>query len=507
MYKVFIVDDEPFIIEGLYDIVDWSMLGMEIVGYAENGCAALKALTETPTDILITDISMPKMNGLDLIRQIRQLKPELKVIVLSGYDEFAYLKEGMTLGIENYLLKPINLEEFQATLNAVHEKLNASRNDEALSEYSIRILRDNVMYRWVCNQIEEREFRERIDLLGLQIDKPYVLITLCRVRTASSDLLDLIEQSVDSIERLSTVITFQDTDGDIILLFNFDDPGEGRLESAELIDELSEKLRDLDVQLSEGSVESLEDGAHLSYENAKKAQEYFLIYSEQTTIRFDELKSPATSSQLAAIDWDESTRLLLARDREELFALIDQQFAYMGEIAGVTPLFLQDMALEWLVRFKMQLQKIRYAEEPRLIKEGYDQIKSAGTMEELVIIVKKMAEMAIDVLNGDVKSPIVQQVLSYIHVAYNQDLSLKTLGNTYNIHPVYLGQLFHKEVGESFTEYINRYRIEKAKELLKTTHQKVHEIARNVGYWETGYFYKQFKKYVGVSPKEYKGLG
>ncbi|MMZ64507.1 HTH-type transcriptional regulator YesS [compost metagenome] len=128
-------------------------------------------------------------------------------------------------------------------------------------------------------------------------------------------------------------------------------------------------------------------------------------------------------------------------------------------------------------------------------------------MEELAEIVKRTAASAIEALNRDVKSPVVQQVLNTIHEGYHQDLSLKTLGNTYKIHPVYLGQLFHKEVGESFTEYVNRYRIEKAKEMLKTTHQKVHEIARQVGYWETGYFYKQFKRYVGISPTEFKGLG
>lgn len=100
----------------------------------------------------------------------------------------------------------------------------------------------------------------------------------------------------------------------------------------------------------------------------------------------------------------------------------------------------------------------------------------------------------------------MQQVLNYIHESYNEDVSLKTLGAQYHIHPVYLGQLFHKEVNESFTEYINKYRIEKAKELLRITSLKVHEIALKVGYWETGYFYKQFKKHVGISPTEYKGL-
>ena len=101
---------------------------------------------------------------------------------------------------------------------------------------------------------------------------------------------------------------------------------------------------------------------------------------------------------------------------------------------------------------------------------------------------------------------LLRQVLHYIDQSYNEDISLKTLGALYNIHPVYLGQLFHKEVNQSFTDYINWYRIEKAKELLKHSPMKVQEIARCVGYWETGYFYKQFKKYVGISPTEYKGL-
>ncbi|WP_025705035.1 response regulator, partial [Paenibacillus graminis] len=180
MYKVFIVDDEPFIIEGLYDIVDWAGMGMEIVGRAENGQEALEALSSLRADILITDISMPLMNGLDLIRAVRKLQPGMKVIILSGYDEFGYLKEGMTLGIENYLLKPINLEEFRATLNNTVEKLHMSRVEDELNAQSISILRDNIMHRWLREQIGANEFRERSELLGIQLDKPLLLAGLLR---------------------------------------------------------------------------------------------------------------------------------------------------------------------------------------------------------------------------------------------------------------------------------------------------------------------------------------
>ncbi|MNJ59187.1 HTH-type transcriptional regulator YesS [compost metagenome] len=196
----------------------------------------------------------------------------------------------------------------------------------------------------------------------------------------------------------------------------------------------------------------------------------------------------------------------MAKDTMALFLRIEKDFTYLQQLEGITPDMLQEIAMEWMIRFKMLLEEITHSEEPELYKGGLSQIRRTTTIAELMEMVKEAAAMTVDLLVRDVKSPVVQQVLNYIHNSYNEDLSLKVLGSMYHIHPVYLGQLFHKEVNETFTEYINRFRIEKAKEMLRSTPLKVHEIARNVGYWETGYFYKQFKKYVGISPTEYKGL-
>lgn len=225
MYKVFIVDDEPFIIEGLYDIVDWAALGMEIVGHAENGLEALEALKVTPADILVTDISMPKMNGLDLIRFVREIHPDLKVIVLSGFNDFAYVKEGLTLGIENYLLKPINLEEFKATLNTVVEKLNVSKTKyNTLNAYSIMILKDNVMHRWMRGQINPQEFEERADLLGIVLNKRYILVSILRLQDSEHEAFDSV---LTQLEGEEGIIPFRDMDGDIVLVYNFDDIEQG----------------------------------------------------------------------------------------------------------------------------------------------------------------------------------------------------------------------------------------------------------------------------------------
>lgn len=505
MFKVFIVDDEPFIIEGLYDILDWAKLGMEIVGHAENGALALEAIKVTPADILITDISMPVMNGLDLIRQVRIHHPELKVIVLSGYNEFDYLKEGMALGIENYLLKPINLEEFQATLRTVAQKLNATRSELALNEQSIRILKDNVMYRWLCDQISPKEFRERADLLGIRLDKPFVQVAVLRAEHSFAEVFDSV---ANQLIQAPDVIPFRDMYGDIVLVFNMDDMPSCR----EYAEQVSDDLRLLlssrhKLLVSLGSAEEIEDASQ-SYANARRAQEYFMVRSADRILHYEDLASRKQETRAGdwPIDWNEYEKEILAKDTKALFHRIERDFAYLQHLEGITPDMLQEMAMEWLIRFKMLLQEITHSEESEPYMGSLRQIQRTTTVTELMEMIKEAAAMTMDLLERDVKSPVVQQVLNHIHESYNEDLSLKVLGSTYNIHPVYLGQLFHKEVNETFTEYINRYRIEKAKELLRTTNRKVHEIARDVGYWETGYFYKQFKKNVGISPTEFKGL-
>lgn len=506
MYKVFIVDDEPFIIEGLYDIVDWAALGMEIVGHAENGLEALEALKVTPADILVTDISMPKMNGLDLIRCVREIHPDLKVIVLSGFNDFAYVKEGLTLGIENYLLKPINLEEFKATLNTVVEKLNVSKTKyNTLNAYSIMILKDNVMHRWMRGQINPQEFEERADLLGIVLNKRYILVSILRLQDSEHEAFDSVLAQLGGEEG---IIPFHDMDGDIVLVYNFDEIEQG----IKKVDIVNHKLISVltspqPLHLSVGSVEVMGMEPARSYTNAKKVQEYFMIYQDQNILRYDDLKDHQTNAEQGLhMNWSNYAKLIMAKDKEGLLARVEEDFGSLRQVEWISPSLLQDLAMEWIIRFKMQLEEIRHAEESELYKKHFEKIRTTSSLEELIDIMKEVAEITVDSLASDMKSPVVQQVLNYIKQSYNEDLSLKTLGALYNIHPVYLGQLFHKEVNESFTDYINWYRIDKAKELLRTSQMKVHEIARSVGYWETGYFYKQFKKYVGISPTEYKGL-
>jgi two-component system response regulator YesN len=503
MYRVFLVDDEPFIVEGLYDILDWSGMGLEIVGHAENGKKALDAVRVTPVDILITDIAMPEMTGLELIRKAREVHPELKVIILSGYNEFDYLKEGLHLGIENYLLKPINVEELKSTLAGTIEKLNAPGLSRLWSVHDIDMLRDSIAYRWVTDNISYPELEQRAALLGVRTDAPYFFVSILHADRDPDRLYEAVRREMGAGH--ADTLVFRNLDNDTGILFALDDPASGKEQARERLAGLRRKLPD-DVRISLGDAVGGAENVHRSYAAAKKAREYFLVYPDENVIDAEQLPLKSAGLTRFPVDWTPYAKHILSKDKEKLLQTIRDDFERLKTREGLTPETVRGLAIEMIIRLKEELQKIKQIEMPDLYAEAIQQVTRAFHADELLEIVSRTAGKTIEAIVRDHKSPVIQEILKLIHESYADTLTLKWLGERFNIHPVYLGQLFHKETGSSFTDYVNRYRIEKAKELLRENTLKVHEIARKVGYWETGYFYRQFRKYTGLSPTEFKEL-
>ncbi|QYR21166.1 response regulator transcription factor [Paenibacillus sp. sptzw28] len=508
MYKTFLVDDEPFILDGLFDAVDWSLHELEITGRAENGRQALELLREVPADILITDITMPLMNGLELIRAAREFKPGLKVIILSGYNEFDYLKEAMTLGIENYLLKPVNFKELNDTLANTIMKLNGSGLYGGYTEDEIDILRDNILYRWITGRIAPDELAGRVRLLDIRLEGSYMLAAIiCLDTDGGSGLLK--PEIKQRITRRDNAVCFSDIEGRNVVVFMADCPLECKREALDFLASLRKETPFL-YRISLGTAERLGEGERLSYERALRAQEYFLMLGRTDTADAETLLPDWRGQQpQLQVDWSDYGRLMMTKDKAGLLGRIEDELRRMQVQEGVTPELLRGLALEIMVYLKIQLKELKRSESyaGNLYKSLFEQAAKAIDIEQLIAAVKKTAGMTVDELVRSDKSPIITQILNHIQMNYPEDMSLKSLGQQYNIHPVYLGQLFHKETNESFTDYINKYRIERAKKLLRETTMKVQDIAKEVGYWETGYFYKQFKKYVGISPTDYKGFG
>lgn len=214
MYNVFLVDDEPFIIEGMRALVPWEDYGLKVVGEASNGSEAIKKLETCHVDILLTDIMMPIMDGLELISTLKERHPNTKYIVLSGYEEFEYVKKGMKLGIENYLLKPVNEQELISTLENSIEKLEKSTNNEE----AYTILRDNTIWRCLNQDIDAKEWRERVELYSLEFDGQNLAVVLMQISDGEHENSSFFRKRVEELFQSVCIIN---PDGELILLVSF----------------------------------------------------------------------------------------------------------------------------------------------------------------------------------------------------------------------------------------------------------------------------------------------
>lgn len=507
MYKVLLVDDEKFILEGLSNLIDWTAMGLEIVGMVKGGRKALELLATTKVDVLITDISMPGMNGLELIRMARQDNADLKVIILSGYNEFDYLKEGMNLGIENYLLKPVNVSELKQTLVTLLDKLESSRPSFDYSN-DIYIIRNNTLHRWMTRQISASEWRDRCKLLQLGPTCRYRLAAVIR----KGDYADRMFDEIDRDAGNKGPLIYRDLDGDVAVVFQSENE-EGLSEYAhrylqEICSRVGQEERS-GIRIGLGRVEATEASDSLSYDEAKQALDYFLLYPKEMILQYEQINmSKVLIRSESSIRWEQYIQMLHARKATELKEAIHADFAKLQQQEGMTPRHLWRIAAEVMVRLKVAVEEVRPA-DPALEEKFSDHLDLLHNTVEwtgLMEILGDIAQMSVDSLQTANYSPVIQQVLKLVKDTYTENWTLMELGDRFHTHPVYLGQLFRKETGVSFSSYVNRYRIEQAKKLLRETNLKVNQVAREVGYWEAAYFYRQFRKYVGVSPMEYKSL-
>jgi two-component system response regulator YesN len=511
MLKVFLVDDEPFILEGLCSIVDWEQYGLEIAGQAQNGEEALFAMETLDIDILITDISMPKINGLELIREVIHRNKDIKFIILSGYNEFGYVKEGIKLGIENYLLKPINLEELKQTLHNTVNKIQNSAHAKIMDK-NLDIIRDNILMRWVNRTIDPKELLEKAKMLQINLGHAFYVVAVLRFCYLNEEDCPLEAQHIaeigrvckQSIQQDSGTYSFIDLDGDFILMFALHDRTKQREAIHETIGIIKNKVHEsLHVQITVtiGSVESTFLEVNESYKNAKNLQEYYFQSSGELTIDYELINrvAPVRSNHLP-LQLDDFAAILLSRNKDEAFAFMDDSFTYLQETKGIKPSEIQNLAVEFI----LQIKKVGKRKELDY-KKIFSHIFKIRTIEQLKDHLRYSVDSTIDSLESvEGYGPIITRTLKYVDEHYHEELSLKTLSRTLNMNSIYLGQLFLQEMRVTFSDYVNKYRIEKAKQLLLKTMLKVNDIANKVGYIDATYFFRKFKKVVGVSPLEFR---
>ncbi|QGQ94452.1 response regulator [Paenibacillus psychroresistens] len=523
MYKVMLVDDEPFILEGLRQIINWDEHKLVIAAVANQGEKAFEMIKGLAIDILITDIQMPNVNGLELIMRIREEGLDIKCIILSGYDNFDYIKKALPLGIENYLLKPINEVELSSTLLTTVKKLDNEIHEKFKLRENAGILRENILYRWITNVIEPAELKERAAIVQIDLKCPTYLIGFMRIVNAGigsfikSDpvltfaVLNIANEVIGSFGKS---IVISNHKSDFIFLFASHTLLEDKQEIEQLIKASIEnisKILKINVFAALGSLQSDFRNVYKSYEHAYSIIDYSLISEPNTIIDFDAARPSYEDHQITIQTDMEQLRIhIINHDKQSSFDFMDNFFERLRQVPNMNPVLLQNISIDLLYNHTYHLNQ-RIKIDKNVIFNSTDhflqEIFEIHDRLELINWVKQFVSNLIDqlLLKKEADSnPLINRVLNYMESHYATDISLKMLSAHFNVNTAYLGQLFKMEVGGMFTNYLNQLRINKAKDLLLTTELPASEIALQVGYTNANYFYNIFKKLTGQYPTKYK---
>lgn len=542
MLKIFLAEDEVVVRETIKRMIPWEELGFELVGEAADGEMALPLLIRQQPDLLITDIKMPFMDGLTLARLAKKEIPGLKVVILSGYDDFNYAKQAIGIGVEDYLLKPI-------TKNALIERLSEIRSryehEKTQKEYYEKFQREMQAYEknssrdffeaLVGGSMDMMEVYKRAEKLGLDIvaEAYNVLIFTMNCDEDFSGQRD--EYSSWEAESLELLENFFASHSSAMLfrsnIFSYGVLLKGQRETIEentraCVDEIRKILSRQDGRrewfLAVGqSVERLSQ-IQKSYHTASRAFSQRYLYDENI-LYYDEMETMEHPGGQAET---EDNAYLQKVDVNALNPAILQKFLSNG-LQEETENFVKDYfyaigqePMESLVFRNYVILNVRFSVISFIKGLGCDtnEMESADTeevlaesgknMESAIAYAKKMISQAIEIRDqnsGNKNRSILKTAVDFIDSHYmDEEISLNTVANVANVSSNHFSALFSQNMGQTFIEYLTTLRMNKAKELLRCTGMRSSEIAGEIGYKDAHYFSYLFKKTQGMTPSDYR---
>ncbi|HEY0829169.1 MAG TPA: response regulator transcription factor [Bacilli bacterium] len=526
MYKILIVDDEPLITEGLKHFIIWEEHGIEIVGQALNGEQAIALLDELEVNILLTDIKMPKVSGLELIEYVKKKEMDIKCVILSGYDDFDLVKQAALLGIENYLLKPVDRTELSTTmLNVVSklEKNNIVLREQIHVREAIHTLKDNILLRLVSGNISMHELLNKASFLNIDMGYEHFIVSVIRKINSRLEIREpgnrddgLINYAMRNIceEIIAKDVSgfvFNDLEDDIIIL-SMSNAENGYTDLLNKLDEIMKGINNFlkqDVFITVGSAEDEPIQLDKSYYKAKALQDYSLIYPINQMITYGDIEKQKDRRESEInIDFDQLKQAIDNKNKPAAVAIVKNLYERLDQLENGTPSLVQSVTIEVLYHIINNTKLLMRHPDILLIdrKDMLLKVMKMRTIQQISDWVINLTGQTIDlnIQDDHIKNPVISEIINYMETNYSKELSLQALSHTFHVNAAYLGQLFKKETGQMFTAYLNKLRVEKAKHLLSNRTLKATAIAQEVGYHNTNYFFKIFKKITGVYPSEFK---
>ncbi|RUS46264.1 response regulator [Cohnella sp. AR92] len=541
MYKLLIADDEPEVTESLLEEIDWASYGFEKVWPATNGREAMELIEREEPDVLVTDINMPYMNGLELSEWVKKTYPLTRIVILSGYDEFEYAKQAIQLQADDYLLKPFSDDQLISAIRESVRRMDEERerrsNVQLLQEHyrtTLPIIREKFLSSLITRRQPLKTIREKAEKYDLKLDGKGYLVSVVGVqpkeedgksedvdsgikRPKLSDDLDLmlftvcnIADEIWSKRGLGKAFIHQDQ----VVLFT----ASPHLDASPVMEETQDGLKEilksievfveLPVTIGVGTFARDIGGLKESYESALDALDYRRIIGINRIIYIGDLEPIGKTLTFDEAKERSLTRAVKVGSEEELREEIDALFE---EIARAhVPVQEYELYMLEMVTAILKLTKDVQGGSDDLfggasILNQYRKLTSADETKNW------FADLCLKLRNRlasgrqRASKQIVEEAISYARSNFqNADLSTATLCEHLHISAGYFSNLFKKETRMTFGAFLLRLRMEKTMELLRTTNLKTFEISDRVGFSDPNYLGLCFKKYAGVTPKEYR---
>jgi two-component system, response regulator YesN len=502
VYKVLIADDEKNIRLGIQAMIKREYPNLETF-IAADGQESLEMINEIDPDILITDIKMPHLDGIQLIKEIQNRGKKTALVILSGYDDFAYAKEAIKNKVQDYLLKPVNRRELFNTLNTIIEELESSNkmtyqhmDEYRASQLNYILLNPNLQ----SEQIESLYQKMQINPYE---NGYYVGVIDPGGEIEGADFLNRINQMLAAIETDAT-INFLDKDDRTIII----------TADSHVFSHLKGHLgRDRYFMVTIGVSQKAEDLKELkeTYEQALLALKYHFVYPRSQVIFYEKIKEKQNLTSMPA-DLINKISNMLGTDRENEIKSYLMQVMDFDVIASSNISYLESLNNEINeVIFKGFFAKLgQESLETFKLLNKMGNIYNFNNFHEYFHALEDLL-MRIHEYNKQMKAVYSEQkymdrAIEYVRSNYHKDLNLAVVSNYISLNYSYFSHMFKEFTGQNFVDYLKMVRIEEARKLLKETDYKVFEISEMVGYKNPKQFARVFREIEGISPKEYREM-
>lgn len=533
--KVFLVEDEVIIRSGVKKSINWEQEGYEFVGEASDGELAYPMILKEKPDILITDIRMPFMDGLELSRLVKKELPDIKILILSGYDEFEYAKKAIKIGVTEYLLKPISAAKLTEVLNAVVETIRQENEEKNLLETYFAEMRENterdkmrLFEKLLMGDLSMGEILEAGERFGMNLGASCYKIVLFKI-LANLENHVYAEQMVDacsSVEQAASmmegVYVFQrGVEGWAFLLTAQDE--KSMEESAKILyQNLKQAMKNYTQLEYFGGIGSAVPRIRSLKQSFREADRAFAARFVEEANQIISQKEFEKSQMEEGLKMQGVVQIGKSREmlqkflsngtREEVKAFSDAYISRIEEENIRSTMVRQYVVIDVCIVILSFCERIssanRLQEEAEELQKMMQKIHSLSEIKKYVVRLLNEAIELRDAESGRRYSDLIAAAKKEIENHYmTEEISLNTVAISVGMSPSYFSSIFSKEAGKTFVEYLTEVRIEKAKEFLMCSSMKTSEIGYEVGYKDPHYFSYIFKKVQGCSPKEYRARG